>query len=72
MIFWTLVVILVGVPAIIVAVPALRRSLLTPHIFALFKRILPAMSDTERDALEAGTTWWGADLSPAAPTGTTS
>ena len=67
MIFAIFLVILIGVPAIVLATPALRRSLVSPHIFALFKRILPAMSDTERDALEAGTTWWDADLFSGRP-----
>lgn len=67
MIFWILLALLIGIPAVILGVPALRRSLVTPHIFALFKRILPAMSDTERDALEAGTTWWDADLFSGRP-----
>ena len=44
-----------------------RRALITPHLLALFKRILPTMSDTERDALEAGTTWWDADLFSGQP-----
>ncbi|MFS2002455.1 acyl-CoA dehydrogenase [Duganella sp. CT11-25] len=66
MILWILIILLVGVVAVL-AIPALRRSLVTPHIFALFKRILPAMSDTERDALEAGTTWWDADLFSGRP-----
>ncbi|MCC7599961.1 acyl-CoA dehydrogenase [Janthinobacterium sp. FW305-129] len=44
-----------------------RRALITPHLLALFKRILPSMSDTERDALEAGTTWWDADLFSGRP-----
>jgi acyl-CoA dehydrogenase len=44
-----------------------RRALITPHLLALFKRILPTMSDTERDALEAGTTWWDADLFSGRP-----
>lgn len=47
--------IVIGAPAVIPANTALRRSLVMPHISALFKRILPAMSATERDALEAGT-----------------
>jgi acyl-CoA dehydrogenase len=66
MILWILFALLAAVVAVL-AIPALRRSLLTPHIFALFKRILPAMSDTERDALEAGTTWWDADLFSGRP-----
>jgi len=52
----------IAVPATLLAVPVLRRSLLSPSILDLFKRILPAMSDTERDALEAGTVWWDAEL----------
>lgn len=67
MIIWIILALLIGIPAIVLGVPALRRSLVTPHIFALFKRILPAMSDTERDALEAGTTWWDADLFSGRP-----
>jgi hypothetical protein len=30
--------------------------------FRTYKRILPQMSDTERDALEAGTVWWDGEL----------
>src|SRR5437868_5444774 len=59
--------ILFGAPVVILATAALRRALVTPHIFGLFKRILPSMSDTERDALEAGTTWWDADLFSGRP-----
>lgn len=40
----------------------LRRSLITRGIFAGYKRMLPQMSDTEREALEAGTVWWEGEL----------
>ena len=33
--------------------PPLRRVLLTRSIFAVYKKLLPAMSQTEREALEA-------------------
>lgn len=39
-----------------------RRDTLTRRIFGWAKKALPAMSDTEREALEAGDTWWDADL----------
>src|SRR5258708_4161736 len=39
-------------------IPDIRRRLFTAPVFAFYKRILPPMSETERDALEAGTTWW--------------
>ncbi len=55
------------VPALILATGPLRRKLVTGHLLTLFRRILPKMSSTERDALEAGTTWWDADLFSGKP-----
>ena len=40
----------------------MRRSLITRPIFAAYRKVLPQMSDTERDALEAGTVWWEGEL----------
>jgi acyl-CoA dehydrogenase len=40
----------------------LRRALLTRPLFGLFRRMLPALSETEREALEAGTVGWDGDL----------
>jgi acyl-CoA dehydrogenase len=40
----------------------LRRAVVTGPLFGAFKKVLPAMSDTEREALEAGSVWWDADL----------
>ncbi|PKQ08770.1 MAG: acyl-CoA dehydrogenase [Alphaproteobacteria bacterium HGW-Alphaproteobacteria-12] len=39
-----------------------RRTYLTRPIFAWASRALPIMSETEREALEAGDVWWEADL----------
>jgi acyl-CoA dehydrogenase len=39
-----------------------RRDFITKPIFSLARGVLPAMSDTEREALEAGDVWWDADL----------
>src|SRR5437660_2147868 len=39
-----------------------RRDFITKPIFALARGVLPPMSDTEREALEAGDVWWDADL----------
>jgi len=41
---------------------AFRRDFITKPIFALARGVLPQMSDTEREALEAGDVWWDADL----------
>lgn len=39
-----------------------RRDFISKPIFRWAKGVLPTMSDTEREALEAGDTWWDADL----------
>ncbi|MET4391221.1 acyl-CoA dehydrogenase [Bradyrhizobium sp. F1.4.3] len=39
-----------------------RRDTITKPIFSWARGVLPAMSDTERAALEAGDVWWDADL----------
>jgi acyl-CoA dehydrogenase len=39
-----------------------RRDYLTKPIFSWARGVLPSMSDTEREALEAGDVWWDADL----------
>ncbi|AXS79570.1 acyl-CoA dehydrogenase [Dechloromonas sp. HYN0024] len=46
----------------LVMIPPLRRSLITRPIFSTYRKVLPQMSDTERDALEAGTVWWEGEL----------
>ncbi|MDH5377752.1 MAG: acyl-CoA dehydrogenase, partial [Gammaproteobacteria bacterium] len=48
--------------AVIINTPSLRSTLITDHILKAFRKVLPAMSQTERDALEAGTVWWDGDL----------
>lgn len=40
----------------------LRKSLLVGPLRVLMKKTLPPLSQTEREALEAGTTWWDAEL----------
>jgi len=48
-------------------VPALRRALFSDRVLALYRRILPAMSQTEKQAIDAGTVWWDADLFSGEP-----
>ena len=53
--------------AIPVAVPELRRKLITGPLFGWFQKVLPPMSDTERDAIEAGSVWWDGQLFSGRP-----
>jgi acyl-CoA dehydrogenase len=42
--------------------PSFRRDWLSKPIFAWARRVLPTLSDTEREAIEAGDVWWDAEL----------
>ncbi|MGD0024900.1 MAG: acyl-CoA dehydrogenase family protein, partial [Xanthobacteraceae bacterium] len=39
-----------------------RRDWITKPIFRMAQRTLPRLSDTEREAIEAGDVWWDAEL----------
>jgi acyl-CoA dehydrogenase len=54
-------------PALLLGVPALRLSLLSRPLLRRIRKILPPMSDTEREAIEAGSIWWEAELFRGAP-----
>ncbi|MFZ1899582.1 MAG: acyl-CoA dehydrogenase [Azonexus sp.] len=55
-------VLALAVVAGLILVRPLRRAVLSRPIFATYRKVLPQMSDTERDALEAGTVWWEGEL----------
>jgi len=40
----------------------LRIALISRPFMAAYRKLLPSMSDTEREALEAGTVWWDGEL----------
>jgi len=41
---------------------ALRKNILTRLVFRWARKVLPSISETEREALEAGDVWWDAEL----------
>src|SRR5689334_12626334 len=46
----------------------LRKALITRRFMKAYLKLLPSMSQTEREALEAGTVWWDGELFTGAPT----
>ncbi len=48
-------------------VPSVRQSLISAKALRVFKKVLPAMSQTEKEALDAGTVWWEAELFKGKP-----
>jgi acyl-CoA dehydrogenase len=53
--------------AVILNALPLRRRLISRHVLALYRRILPRISETEQQALEAGSVWWDAELFSGKP-----
>jgi hypothetical protein len=45
----------------------LRKALVSRPFMKTYRRLLPAMSQTEREALEAGTVWWDGELFTGKP-----
>jgi acyl-CoA dehydrogenase len=45
----------------------LRKALITRPFLGAYLKLLPKMSQTEREALEAGTVWWDGELFTGAP-----
>ncbi|MDU6536642.1 acyl-CoA dehydrogenase FadE [Mixta calida] len=41
---------------------SLRRSLFSAPMLRTFRNVMPPMSRTEKEAIDAGTTWWEGDL----------
>lgn len=56
-----------AVAAVVLNVYPLRRALLSNRLLGWFKRVLPPLSATEREALEAGSVWWEGELFTGRP-----
>jgi acyl-CoA dehydrogenase len=54
-------------PHVLLNIRPLRRRLISRRFLRLYKRMLPPMSRTEREALEAGTVWWDGELFTGGP-----
>jgi acyl-CoA dehydrogenase len=54
--------VLVGGPLALFNIVPLRRALATKPLYGVFRKILPEMGPTEKEALEAGDVWWEAEM----------
>ncbi|MFV0576830.1 MAG: acyl-CoA dehydrogenase FadE [Vibrio sp.] len=48
-------------------VASIRKKIVSKPILNTFRKILPALSETEKVAIEAGTVWWDAELFKGKP-----
>ncbi|WP_131667868.1 acyl-CoA dehydrogenase [Psychrobacter pygoscelis] len=65
---WSLIL---GVPiallCLVLLLTPLRQALITKPVYKALGGAMPSMSDTEREALDAGTSWWEKELFMGAP-----
>ncbi|MGL4994826.1 MAG: acyl-CoA dehydrogenase family protein, partial [Deefgea sp.] len=62
--------ILIGILAAVLFIinfKPIRRALVTGPLFTVFRKITPPMSQTEQEAVDAGTVWWDRDLFSGKP-----
>ena len=66
-VLWVVLWLLLSAAAVVFNYVPLRRQLLSDRLFTWYKKLLPAVSQTEQEALEAGTVWWDGELFTGKP-----
>ena len=66
---WLFILLLAGTIALTVVLnhPPFRQRFLTQSLFAQAQAIMPRVSQTEQEALDAGKVWWDAEIWSGAP-----
>jgi acyl-CoA dehydrogenase len=64
---WNAVLLVLFALLAVLNVEAVRRDNVTRRLFAVYRRMLPHMSRTEQEALEAGNVWWDGELFTGMP-----
>lgn len=65
--FLLFILTLLAIIVAILVIPFLRRNLFSRFILKIFRKILPQISQTEQEALDAGTVWWEGELFSGKP-----
>jgi acyl-CoA dehydrogenase len=66
-VLWKLVLTLLFGLMVIPNLIDVRREKITRPLLDVYRKMLPSMSDTEREALEAGSVWWDGELFSGMP-----
>jgi acyl-CoA dehydrogenase len=65
--WWKIIVCVPYAALVLLNVRPLRVPLVTRPFLKSYRRLLPSMSSTEREALDAGTVWWDGELFTGGP-----
>jgi acyl-CoA dehydrogenase len=52
---------------ILFGIPYIRRTVVSGTVLKLFRKVMPQISVTEQEAIDAGTVWWDGDLLSGQP-----
>ena len=66
-VLWTLLLWVLFAGLVALNLTDVRRERLTRPMLGMYRKMLPSMSRTEREALEAGTVWWEGELFAGVP-----
>jgi len=66
-VIWLLLLWVLFAGMVVINFEDIRREKITRPALALYRTLLPSMSDTEREALEAGSVWWDGELFSGMP-----
>ena len=64
---WNMLLLALFVLLALLNVESIRRDNVTRRLFGIYRRMLPSMSKTEQEALEAGNVWWDGELFTGMP-----
>ena len=65
--FTLFILLLLAVVVALFMTPFLRRNIISNLTIRLFRKLLPQISQTEQEALDAGTVWWEGELFSGRP-----
>ena len=64
---WNLLLLVAFLAVALLNIESIRRDNVTRRLFAIYRSMLPSMSKTEQEALEAGSVWWDGELFTGMP-----
>jgi len=63
----TLLLLVVTVATLVFAIPEVRMKLVSQPALKIIRKILPPISQTEQEAIDAGTVWWDGEIFSGKP-----
>ena len=63
----TLLFVIITAATVLFAIPSIRTKFVSAPMLSMVRKILPPISETEQEAIDAGTVWWDGELFSGKP-----